>query len=853
MPTIKDLPLALAAADGDLLPISQGGLVRRVSRAQFLAGMQPALAVQPGVLLGRSSPGVGGAERIGVGANLRLVDGTLSAAAPFSVAGLPGGVGPAMGDLVGVAQGGRDAAVSYGAFMAGLGSVPGIDLSALLVQAPGGLARSLADWTADAMPAEAFGAVGDGVADDTAALDRAVSSGRPVRLGPRTYTLRGQWTVGRAATLIGVPGRTVLRRLAAGGAPAAGAFVSVEGTAFTALGVVFDAGQVPGESWGVLVTPGCTQTLFDTCVFQGALGASLGSGLVIQGRDGLAGSPSTTGSPSRHRVLGCEARDNQVHGIWVQAASGVLVEGCLAHGNGAYGICLDFNDTAFQQVVRHGRVLGCEAWGNARGISVGNFNETNAEPPRWGQANPDAVGVVVAGNACHDNASYGIAAAGRALNVWGNEVAANGSGILVNAMQSRVVGNVVSGPGYFGIDAGGCVDCDVSGNLVQGCSVGINPGGSRGVRVAGNQLLDNVWGVTAYNVETDGHGQNFGIACEGLAIEGNRIVLRDGSGGGVYLLDAPQGVVVARNAFFGGDGSSPSQALWAHTDSVVVRDNTWDNQARVVCNPIEVSGGGGSVLQQIQVPDMLDEAMVTSAGQAVHSVVGAHQAAVAGQVGFVRVRTGGSGYTQANVAITGAGAGAQAVAHVRDGAVLGIALVSAGSGYAAGATVAITGDGQGAAAAATVGLPVTEGRRVRLHCNCAVRFKRVGSVPFQDNWTGMDILVPAASAVDWAGTWGGWQALAFAPADYLGPTGDGGLVVRSTAGDLTLRAAGPGRLRVASDEEPGGFVSTLGRGSPEGAVIAPPGSDYRNLDGGAGSTLWLKRSGTGATGWAAVG
>ncbi len=171
MPTIKNLPLALAAADGDLLPISQGGLARRVTRAQFLAGMQPTLAVQAGVLLGRSSPGIGGAERIGVGANLRLIDGTLSAAAPFSVAGLPGGVALAAGDLVGVAQGGRDTAVSYGAFMAGLGGVAGIDLSAQLVQAPGGFARSLADWTADAMPVEAFGAVGDGVVDDTAALD----------------------------------------------------------------------------------------------------------------------------------------------------------------------------------------------------------------------------------------------------------------------------------------------------------------------------------------------------------------------------------------------------------------------------------------------------------------------------------------------------------------------------------------------------------------------------------------------------------------------------------------------------------------------------------------------------------
>ena len=597
------------------------------------------------------------------------------------------------------------------------------------------------------MPVEAFGAVGDGVADDTAALDRAVSSGRPVRLGPRTYATRGQWTIGRSATLIGVPGRTVLRRLPPlDGAPAGGAFISIGGSAFTALGVAFDAGQVPGDSWGVLVGPACIETLFDACVFRGALGTSLGSGLVIEARDGR------TGSPSRPRVLGCEARENQVHGIWVQAASGALVEGCLAHGNGAYGICLDFNDATFQQVVRHGRVLGCRAWGNGRGISVGNFNETNNEPPRWGHANPDAVGCTVSGNTCHDNWSYGIAVAGRSMHVLGNEVSANGDGILVNAAQSRVAGNVVSGPGYYGIDAGGCIDCDVVGNLVQGCSVGINPGGSRGVRVADNQFLGNGWGITAYHIETDGRGQNFGIACEGLTIEGNRITLRDASGGGVYLLDAPQGVMVARNAFFGGNGSSPSQALWAHTDSVVVRDNTWDNQARMTCNPINLRA-----VQQIQVPDMLDEVMVTSAGQGVQSLVGVHQATTAGQIGFVRVQTGGSGYSAAAVVIGngagGFGAGAQAMAHVRDGVVVGISLINAGSGYGAGATVVITGTGVGAAAAAVVGLPVTDARRVRVHCNCAVRWKRTGSVPFQDNWIGADILAPAATVVDWVGAW----------------------------------------------------------------------------------------------------
>jgi len=44
---------------------------------------------------------------------------------------------------------------------------------------------------------------------------------------------------------------------------------------------------------------------------------------------------------------------------------------------------------------------------------------------------------------------------------------------------------------------------------------------------------------------------------------------------------------------------------------------------------------------------------------------------------------------------------------------------------------------------------------------------------------------------------------------------------------------------------------TTGTGSPEGAVTAPVGSLFTRLNGGAGSTLYVKESGTGNTGWVA--
>jgi hypothetical protein len=42
-----------------------------------------------------------------------------------------------------------------------------------------------------------------------------------------------------------------------------------------------------------------------------------------------------------------------------------------------------------------------------------------------------------------------------------------------------------------------------------------------------------------------------------------------------------------------------------------------------------------------------------------------------------------------------------------------------------------------------------------------------------------------------------------------------------------------------------------GAGSPEGAVAAPVGTVWLREDGGAGTTLYVKETGTGDTGWAA--
>jgi hypothetical protein len=62
-------------------------------------------------------------------------------------------------------------------------------------------------------------------------------------------------------------------------------------------------------------------------------------------------------------------------------------------------------------------------------------------------------------------------------------------------------------------------------------------------------------------------------------------------------------------------------------------------------------------------------------------------------------------------------------------------------------------------------------------------------------------------------------------------------------GNLIIGTAGKGVTL------PGGITWTSGSGSPEGVVTAPVGSLFSRTDGGAGTSLYVKQSGSGNTGW----
>jgi hypothetical protein len=154
MPTIEQLAPTTAAADTDEILISQNGITRKATRAQVLAGVQSALAIPSGTLLGRVSAGIGAPETISVGKNLLLTGSTLTAtAAPFTVSALPAGTVPVANNMVPLSQSGTNTSVTFAQFMGGLSNIPNLNASQVMVT-PTGSSQSvkLADLASTILP-----------------------------------------------------------------------------------------------------------------------------------------------------------------------------------------------------------------------------------------------------------------------------------------------------------------------------------------------------------------------------------------------------------------------------------------------------------------------------------------------------------------------------------------------------------------------------------------------------------------------------------------------------------------------------------------------------------------------------
>ncbi|MDR3520442.1 MAG: right-handed parallel beta-helix repeat-containing protein [Acidocella sp.] len=850
MPTIGQLPPASSVSDIDEIPIFQNGQTLAATRAQMLAGVQAALSLPQDTLLGGVGPGNAAPVAINIGANLALSGNTLSAtAAPFVIAGQATGTVPEPADVVPLSQAGNNFSVSYANFMAGMANVAGLPAGAMTATAAGGSAlRSLAALAGNAVAIEDFGAAGDGVTDDSAALLAALASGNPVRLGPKTYAIAGECDIsGGTCTLLGVPGLTAIRRSAQSklGLSSPVAWISIASATLFIDGIIFDANSaLTADDYAVIIQPECVKSMITRSVFKNAMGPMNGSGLTIAASDPVL---------TQHHIESSEFFGNAVNGVRVYAADAVSITNCHAHDNTQNGILVDSQDPTFTLKIRELQIVGNTCWNNNCGIIVGNFNVTNTGQLVYGNANPDVLGAVIAANNCYDNSGYGIYISGRNILVSGNlctnnsSIGGSGAGILCDTGYCKVTGNMISGASAFGIDCGGSIYTEVANNYVNGAYCGINIGGGRYCIARDNFIQDSTAiAIAAQNVESDGRGTNFNLTCVGLSIIGNWITYA-GEVYGIMVRDAAQEILVADNVIFANPGADLTRALSAYTDSVVLRGNLLNYTEIWPVNPALVNG-----VYTLIVPDIADHVAISQSSAPIASIMTSQANAVEGQIVYCKLISGGVDYTHASVSFSGSGGNAAASAWISGGAILGIQMANNGSGYGPGTTVTINGDGSGATAVVQVGLPILQNRKLSIDCLSSVTFSAAGSVPAQSNWTGSPVTVPAGASIDWIGANGGWRAQRFSQSDYVSPNGDGSMTLRTQSGDISLHPAGSGVVRILSDSESTGAVELIGRGSPLNVVAAPPGSSFRNLNGGAGQTFWVKQAGTGTANWVAI-
>lgn len=208
LPTIDQLAPATSSSDTDEFIVSQGGIARKVTRAQVLNGVQPQLAVPAGTLLGGVIPGIGAPGTVTVGANLVMNGSTLSATAtPFGIKTLPTGAVPRASDLVAMSQNGTNVAVTYGQFLSGISGSPNIDVSQATVKPAGASAAStLATLIGKLLPISGGSLTGAlALAGNPSLLAHAVSKG---------------YVDGCIAGVLPLSGGTLSGKLTLAGAPA---------------------------------------------------------------------------------------------------------------------------------------------------------------------------------------------------------------------------------------------------------------------------------------------------------------------------------------------------------------------------------------------------------------------------------------------------------------------------------------------------------------------------------------------------------------------------------------------------------------------------------------------------------
>lgn len=534
--------------------------------------------------------------------------------------------------------------------------------------------RTAKDKFHETVSVKDFGAIGDGVADDTAAIQAAVdhvnSLGGGVVLFPS-----GTYGVSAAGYYTGVQLKT-------------GVYLSLYGAKIKALSAnqpgyrlinieqVSNCGVFGGEIQGDRATNTATGE-WGHCLHM-ILNCTNITVKDVRVRDGFGDGIYIGRQCSDVHVLNCTVTNNRRNNISVVTASNVVIDSCdISYANGTLPECgIDIEPNAGDLPSSNIVITNCNIFGNNKdGIGY------PAPPPT-----PLIESSVVSNCHIYNNGRHGILASYVKVLEVSNCVIRNngGDGIFDSAALATLLnfnGNAIydnAGSGIFGFSS----NTIITNNQIKGSGQwGVHWQNGNHVTISGNLISDSgqdgIYYERAYNSSVIGNtvknSQKHGILITGtstssvtrsrkVTVSGNNVafsgLLADNTYSGIYLdANANTCTVTGNTIAAGTSGNLPQYAIYAADSSVNVSGNQTDGAVK--SGNAQVSVGGIALPSFIASPSMFGYTYATRMyvpGQAfVTGGTGSPEGVVTAGAGSIYMRADGGAGTSLYVKQTASG------------------------------------------------------------------------------------------------------------------------------------------------------------------------------------------------------